>query len=222
MTVNAGNGRIVWVDCEMTGLNPEVDALVEVAALVTDADLTVLGEGVDVVIKPPQEALDNMNDFVRSMHTESGLINEFDSGVSLEEATTAVMAYIKQWVPEARKVPLAGNSIATDRTFIAKHMPVLDEHLHYRMIDVSSIKELSKRWYPRAYFASPGKKGNHRALGDIMDSITELRYYRQSVFVPQPGPSTAECEEYAAQHEPSLEALAQPDPGLGAGSAAGE
>lgn len=198
----------------MTGLNPEIDELIEVAALVTDANLTVLGDGIDLVIKPSSVALNNMNDFVRNMHTESGLITELDAGIDLDAAQRMVLDYIRHWVPESGKAPLAGNSIATDRTFLARYMPGLDKHLHYRMIDVSSIKELAKRWYPRAYFASPEKLGNHRALGDIMDSIAELRYYRSAVFVEQPGHSSDECRERASRQTASLAELQKPDPNL--------
>jgi oligoribonuclease len=184
------SGHIVWVDCEMTGLDLEHDALVEIACLVTDDDLRVLGDGVDVVIRPPDAALEQMNDFVRDMHTSSGLIEELPDGISLADAEAQVLDYIRSVVPDGRRVPMAGNSIATDRNFIARDMPALDTHLHYRMIDVSSIKELSRRWYPRAYFAAPEKQGGHRALADIRESIDELRYYRAAVFVPAPGPDT--------------------------------
>lgn len=182
--------RLVWIDCEMTGLDLQHDALVELAVLVTDADLNVLGDGVDVVIKPPQAALDQMNDVVREMHVNSGLINEFDAGISLAEASQVALTYIKEHVPEPGQTPLAGNTVHMDRLFLARDMPDLEGYLHYRNVDVSSIKELVRRWYPRVYFASPEKTGNHRALGDIQDSIAELKYYRRSVFVPLPGPDT--------------------------------
>lgn len=193
------NDRLVWIDCEMTGLDLGADALIEVAALVTDSELTVLGEGVDVVIRPPEEALVQMRDVVREMHTSSGLLTQLENGVTLAEAQERVMAYVRQWVPEAGKAPLAGNSIATDRGFIARDMPELDAYLHYRMIDVSSVKELARRWYPRAYFAAPAKAGGHRALADILESIAELRYYREAVFVPQPGPDTDTARAIAAR-----------------------
>jgi oligoribonuclease len=201
--VTNGNGersqdRIVWIDCEMTGLDLGADALVEVAALVTDSELTVLGDGVDVVIRPPAEALAQMRDVVRQMHTNSGLLAELDAGITLEQAEQAVLDYVRAWVPEPRKAPLAGNSVATDRGFLARDMQTLEGHLHYRIIDVSSIKELARRWYPRAYFASPEKSGNHRALADIQESIRELRYYRAAVFVPQPGPDTETARGIAA------------------------
>jgi oligoribonuclease len=194
------NTHLVWIDCEMTGLDLERDALVELAVLVTDAELNVLGDGVDVVIRPPDAAIEQMGDFVRAMHTKSGLIDELATGVSLAEAEALAMAYIKQHVPEPRKVPMAGNSIATDRTFIARDLHELDEHVHYRMVDVSSIKELARRWYPRAYFAAPAKQGGHRALADILESIAELRYYRRAVFVPSPGPDTAAARAIAAEY----------------------
>jgi len=183
----------------MTGLNITSDALVEVACVVTDGNLRELDEGIDVVIKPPAEALDQMPDLVRQMHTSSGLLAELAGGITLGEAQDQVLGYVQQFVKEPRKVPLCGNSIATDRAFIARDLPRLDEFLHYRMIDVSSIKELARRWYPRAYFASPPKVGGHRALADILESITELRYYREAVFVPMPGPDTATAREIAAK-----------------------
>ena len=191
--------RLVWIDCEMTGLDLTSDALVEIACVVTDGELNALGDGVDVVIKPTAEALDSMSDVVREMHTASGLLAELPSGLTLAEAQDAVLSYIRQHVPESRKVPLCGNSIATDRAFLARDMPELDGFLHYRMVDVSSIKELARRWYPRTYFASPEKHGGHRALADIKDSIRELRYYREAVFVPRPGPDTATARQLAAR-----------------------
>jgi oligoribonuclease len=191
--------RLVWIDCEMTGLDLTSDALVEIACVVTDRELNALDGGVDVLIKPPAEALDGMRDVVRDMHTSSGLLTELPSGLTLAEAQDVVLGYIRQYVPESRKAPLCGNSIATDRAFLARDMPELDDFLHYRMVDVSSIKELARRWYPRTYFASPEKHGGHRALADIKDSIRELRYYREAVFVPQPGPDTATARELAAR-----------------------
>lgn len=187
--------NLVWIDCEMTGLYPEVDTLVEVAALVTDSELNVLGEGVDVVIKPHQAAVDQMDDVVRSMHTKNGLIDEWDSGVSLDEASDIVMDYITKYCPEPRKALLAGNTIGQDKLFLAKEMPRVTDHLHYRVIDVSTIKELAKRWFPQAYAHAPEKLGNHRALGDIIDSINELRYYRQAVMVASPGPDADQATE---------------------------
>jgi len=198
------NDRVVWIDCEMTGLDLGSDALVEVAALVTDFDLNVLGEGVDLVVRPPAEAVTQMPEVVREMHTASGLITQLDSGVSLEEAEQQVLAHIREHVPEARKAPLAGNSIGTDRAFLARDMPELEAWMHYRMIDVSSIKELARRWYPRAYFAAPSKQGGHRALADIRESIEELRYYRAAVFVPPPGPDSETAKKIAAEHAGSL------------------
>jgi oligoribonuclease len=181
------NDRIVWIDCEMTGLDLGADALIEVAAVVTDSELNVLGDGVDVLIAPPAEALEQMGDFVREMHTTSGLLEELPGGTTMADAQARVLEYIRTWVPEPGKAPLAGNSVGTDKTFLERDMPELVGHLHYRIVDVSSIKELARRWYPRVYFASPAKTGGHRALGDILDSIDELRYYREALFVPQPG-----------------------------------
>ena len=180
--------RLVWIDCEMTGLDLARDALIEIACLVTDGNLTVLDEGVDLVIKPPAEAVDGMLPVVRDMHTTSGLIDELGAGVTLAEAQEQVLRYVRSHIPDARKVPLCGNSIATDRAFLARDMPELDAFLHYRMVDVSSVKELARRWYPRTYFASPPKHGGHRALADIRESIQELRYYREAIFVPAAGP----------------------------------
>jgi oligoribonuclease len=191
--------RLVWIDCEMTGLDLTSDALVEIACVVTDGELNTLDDGIDVVIKPPPEALDQMADVVREMHTTSGLLAELGGGVTLAEAQELVLAYVRQHVPESRKVPLCGNSIGTDRSFLARDVPELDAFLHYRMVDVSSIKELARRWYPRTYFASPEKHGGHRALADIRESIRELRYYREAVFVPQPGPDTARARAIAAK-----------------------
>nr|WP_298326327.1 oligoribonuclease [Haloactinopolyspora sp.] len=192
-----GNDRMVWIDCEMTGLDLEHDALIEVAVLVTDGELNVLGDGVDVVIRPPDLALKNMSDVVREMHTASRLLDVLEDGITLEEASARIMEYIKAHVPEASKAQLAGNTVHMDRLFLARDLPEVESYLHYRNIDVSSIKELVRRWYPRVYFASPEKTGNHRALGDIKDSINELRYYRETVFVPQPGPDTNESRAAA-------------------------
>ena len=194
------NDRLVWIDCEMTGLDLARDALIEIACIVTDGQLVALDDGVDLVIKPPAEALDHMPDVVREMHTASGLLGELASGITLAEAQEQVLAYVRGHVPEPKKAPLCGNSIATDRMFIARDMPELDAYLHYRMVDVSSIKELARRWYPRAYFASPEKHGGHRALADIRESIRELRYYREAIFVPPPGPDTATARAIAAKY----------------------
>ncbi len=191
--------RLVWIDCEMTGLDLTKDALVEISCIVTDAELNPLDDGIDVVIKPPAEAVEQMADVVREMHTTSGLLAELQSGLTLAEAQELVLGYVRQYVPEARKVPLCGNSIATDRSFLARDMPDLDAFLHYRMVDVSTIKELARRWYPRVYFASPEKHGGHRALADIRESIRELRYYREAVFVPMPGPDTPTARQVAAK-----------------------
>jgi oligoribonuclease len=192
--------RIVWIDCEMTGLDLVADALVEVAALVTDSELNVLGDGVDVVVRPPAPALEQMTEVVRDMHTTSGLLVALEKGLTLTEAEDAVLTYVRAFVAEPRRAPLAGNSVATDRGFLARDMPALEQHLHYRIIDVSSIKELARRWYPRAYFASPAKAGGHRALADIRESIEELKYYREAVFVPPPGPDTDAARKIAAKH----------------------
>jgi len=196
----ADGDRVVWVDCEMTGLLPESDELVEIACIVTDAELNELDEGISLVIKCNDAPLAAMDEFVVNMHTESGLIDEIPLGITVEAAQKQVLDYVTRHVPEARKAPLAGSSVYVDRGFLAKYMPELDAHLHYRLIDVSSVKELVRRWYPRAYFALPEKTGNHRALGDIRDSIAELRYYRDAVFVAQPGPDTAIAKELGLRH----------------------
>ncbi|WP_240760098.1 oligoribonuclease [Phytoactinopolyspora endophytica] len=182
--------RLVWIDCEMTGLDLKRDALIEIAVLVTDGELNVLGDGVDIVIRPPNEAIEQMDAVVRDMHTESGLLDELHQGTTMDDARQRALDYIKTYVPEPVKAPLAGNTVHMDRLFLARDLPELEGWLHYRNVDVSSIKELVRRWYPRVYFASPDKTGNHRALGDIQDSINELRYYRQTVFVPLPGPDS--------------------------------
>ncbi len=197
--VNGSNDRLVWIDCEMTGLDLDRDALIEVAVLVTDSELNVLGDGVDAVIKPPAGAVEGMLPVVRDMHTSSGLLAELDRGISLAEAQELVLDYVRAHVPEPNKAPLAGNSVGTDRGFLSRDMPELESHLHYRIVDVSSIKELVRRWYPRVYFQSPPKTGHHRALGDIRDSIEELKYYRATVFVPLPGPDSETAKAAAAQ-----------------------
>lgn len=181
---------IVWVDCEMTGLDISVDEICEIAVVVTDSELNVLDPGLQIVVKPSDKAMANMGDFVTKMHTDSGLIKEIPAGVSIDQAQTQVLEYIKQWVTVERTAPLAGNSIGTDRMFLNRQMPALDSYLHYRNIDVSSIKELTRRWYPRVYFQLPKKTGNHRALADIKESIQELRYYRNTVLVEAPGPDS--------------------------------
>jgi oligoribonuclease len=191
----------------MTGLDLEADALIEIAALVTDFDLQVLGDGVDVVIKPPAAALEQMVPFVHDMHTSSGLIEELEAGVSLAEAQDVVLGYIKEHCPEGSRPPLAGNTVATDRSFLARDTPELERFLHYRIVDVSSIKELARRWFPRAYYSAPAKGGNHRALADIRESIEELRYYRDTIFVPSPGPDSATSKQAAALHRGSLTGL---------------
>jgi oligoribonuclease len=197
----------------MTGLDLGTDALIEVAALVTDFDLNVLGDGIDLIIKPPAEALEQMHDFVRDMHERSGLTRELDLGITLEEAEKRVLAYIKEHCPDNSRPPLAGNTVATDRAFLARDMPTLEGFLHYRIVDVSSIKELSRRWFPRAYFQAPAKRGNHRALADIQESIEELRYYREAVFVPSPGPESDLARAIALKHGGALTGLtADPEP----------
>ena len=196
----ANSDRLVWIDCEMTGLYPEKDELVEIAAIVTDGELNELDAGISFVIKCNDAALQQMDDFVINMHTESDLINEIPNGIALADAEAQVLTYVMQHVPEPRKAPLAGSSVYTDRGFLAKYMPELDNHLHYRLVDVSSIKELVRRWYPRAYFALPEKHGNHRALGDIRESIAELRYYRDAVFIAAPGPDTTAAQEIGQRH----------------------
>ncbi|MEY7973967.1 oligoribonuclease [Saccharomonospora xinjiangensis] len=200
------NDRLVWIDCEMTGLDLAKDALIEIAVLVTDAELNVLGEGIDLVIHADDEALANMPDVVREMHARSGLTEEVRrSAMTLDEAERLALDYIREHVPDPQTAPLAGNSIATDRGFLARDMPALNAHLHYRMVDVSSVKELVRRWYPRIYYAKPEKGLAHRALADIKESIGELKYYRRTAFVPQPGPTSEEAraaaEEVLRNHE---------------------
>ena len=192
--------ELVWIDCEMTGLDLKSDKLIEIAALVTDADLNVLGDGIDVVIHADQEDLSGMVEVVAKMHSKSGLDKEvLASDIDMATAETMVLDYIGEHVKQPKTAPLAGNSIATDRSFIARDMPALDSFLHYRMIDVSSIKELCRRWYPRIYFGQPTKGLAHRALADIQESIRELQFYRRTAFVPLPGPSTSEIAAVAAE-----------------------
>lgn len=198
--VNASeNDRLVWIDCEMTGLDLAVDELVEIAVVITDFELNPIDPGFQVVIRPSDAALEHMNEFVTNMHETSGLIQEIPGGVTVEEAEAQTLAYIKRFVPLERKAPLAGNTIGTDRMFLAKYMAQVDQWLHYRNVDVSSIKELSRRWYPRVFFQAPAKDGGHRALADILESIRELRYYREAVFVDEPGPSSDEAREIATR-----------------------
>jgi oligoribonuclease len=194
------NDRLVWIDCEMTGLDLGSDLLIEVAAIVTDAELNILGDGVDVVIGATAEDMARMPDVVRDMHASSGLTDEVvASSMTMKDAEQQILAYIKEWVPDPGKAPLCGNSIATDRGFLTRDMPELDNWLHYRMVDVSSVKELARRWYPRAYYGSPKKGGGHRALADIKESVLELRYYREAIFVPAPGPNTDQANAIAAR-----------------------
>jgi len=196
----APNGRMVWIDLEMTGLDPQTDEIVEIAVIVTEADLTEIDEGLSIVIKPNEAPLAAMDDVVVSMHTASGLIDEIPKGTTLSDAESRVLEYVTSHIPEPRKAPLAGSSVYVDRMFLARYMPDLDTHMHYRLVDVSSIKELTKRWYPRAYFNTPEKTGNHRALADIRESIAELRYYRDAVMVPLPGPDTSTAKELGNNH----------------------
>lgn len=194
----SADDRLVWIDCEMTGLDLSIDELVEVAVVITDYDLEPVHAGFTIVIKPDKTAWDHMGDFVRAMHTTSGLIEEIPGGVSLAEAEYEVLEYILKYVPAAQSAPLAGNTIGTDRAFLAKFMPRVDSHLHYRSIDVSSIKELARHWFPRIYFQSPSKNGGHRALADILESIRELEYYRGAAFVTEPGPTSEEAQAVSA------------------------
>ncbi len=198
MVGTSDNDRLVWIDCEMTGLDLAVDELVEIAVVVTDFELRPVHPGFQVVIKPDASALANMSEFVTKMHRTSGLLGEIPNGVSVADAEFQALEYIQQFVPLEGKAPLAGNTIGTDRMFLAKYMPRIDRWLHYRNVDVSSIKELSRRWYPRAYIHAPAKDGGHRALADILESIRELAYYRQAVFVPEPGPTSDGARAAAA------------------------
>lgn len=188
---------IVWVDCEMTGLDIEKDEICEIAVIVTDGDLKPVDDGIQIVIKPSEAAMSNMGEFVTQMHTDSGLLKEIPNGNSAEAAEILVLEYLKKYISEPKTAPLAGNSIGTDRMFLIKYMPKLDQFLHYRNIDVSSLKELVRRWYPRVYFSLPKKNGSHRALADIKESILELRYYRDSVLVPAPGPDSDKAKQIA-------------------------
>lgn len=203
MGENIESDRIVWIDCEMTGLDFKNDLLVEIACVITNAQLEQVTEGLNIVIHAPTERLETMDPFVVNMHTESGLLSEIPHGVTLEAAEELLFDYITSNIPEASKAPLAGSSVHVDRIFLQRDMPRVDSYLHYRIIDVSSVKELARRWYPKAYFASPPKTGNHRALGDILDSINELKYYREAVFVELPGPDGPKAKEIAARHSPN-------------------
>jgi oligoribonuclease len=196
--VASADDRLVWIDCEMTGLDLQIDELVEVAVVITDYDLVPVDPGFSIVIKPDQTAWDHMGEFVRGMHTESGLITEIPNGKSLAEAEYEVLEYILKYVPAAQSAPLAGNTIGTDRMFLAKYMPRVDSHLHYRSVDVSSLKELTRHWFPRIYFSAPPKNGGHRALADILESIRELEYYRGIAFVGEPGPTSEQAQAVSA------------------------
>ena len=196
----AAHERLVWRDLEMTGLDPITDEIVEIACSVTESDLTEIDEGISIVVKPNDAALASMDPFVVDMHTTSGLITELPAGTTGADAEERVFAYITERVPEARKAPLAGSSVYVDRGFLARYMPRIDQHMHYRLIDVSSLKELARRWYPRIYYSSPDKTGNHRALADIRESIAELRYYRDAMLVPQPGPDSETAKAMGNGH----------------------
>ena len=198
MASESENDRLVWIDCEMTGLDLNLDEIVEIAVVVTDFELRPLDAGFQIVVKPDASALANMGEFVTEMHRSSGLLEEIPHGVTAAEAEFEALEYIQRFVPQAGKAPLAGNTIGTDRAFIAKYMPRLDSYLHYRNVDVSSVKEVAKRWYPRAYHNAPAKNGGHRALADILESIREMAYYRAAVFVPQPGPTSEEARTASA------------------------
>ena len=197
--INQKQPHLVWVDCEMTGLDAQKDVLVEIAVLITDSDLNIIGDGVDVVIRATEDQIAGMNEFVTKMHTESGLITEIPKGISVSDAEELILKYLETSGVAPGKSPLAGNSVYVDRIFISRDMPKLSEYLHYRTIDVSSIKELTRRWYPKVYFNAPNKTGNHRALGDIKDSIAELAFYRKTVFVEQPGPQSADIKQIASE-----------------------
>jgi len=188
---------IVWIDCEMTGLDLTNDALIEIACVVTDEQLQPLDSGIDLIIEPPPGALDGMDEVVTDMHTKSGLLAAMHEAIPLADAEQQILDYVRRHVPEPRKAPLGGSSVHVDRMFLARDMPLLTEHLHYRIVDVSSVKELVRRWFPRAYYNAPTKRGDHRALADIIDSIKELRYYRDAVFVPDPGPSSDRARQLA-------------------------
>lgn len=194
----ADNDKLVWIDLEMTGLEVDRHVIVEIACVVTDAELTPVDEGVSFVVTATAHELEQMDEFVINMHTTSGLLPEIADGISVSDAEQLVLAYVQSHVPEARKAPLAGSSVYVDRGFLSRYMPTLDAYLHYRIVDVSSVKELTRRWYPRVYFASPAKEGNHRALADIFDSIKELTYYRSAVFVPGEGPDTKTARSIAS------------------------
>ncbi len=206
-----GLDRLVWVDCEMTGLDLGRDALIEIAALVTDSELRILDEGIDLVITAPGELLDTMQPVVQDMHAHSGLTDAVRaSTTTVAQAEQLVLEHLRTHVPDARTVPLCGNSIATDRAFLARDMPTFEHHVHYRSVDVSSIKELVRRWYPRVYYQSPAKTGNHRALADVQESIEELRYYREAVFVPQPGPDSTTARTVARRYQGTLTGAVPP------------
>lgn len=208
MSEEKSSGKIVWVDCEMTGLNPDTDALIELAVVVTDGNLNPLDGGIDVIIRPSDEKLKQMNDFVRDMHTKSGLLAELPEGITMSEAQTAILDYVKTWVPEKGDAPLAGNSVGVDKAFLTVNMPEFVDYLHYRIIDVSTLKELARRWYDRVWQCKPEKKTGHRALQDINESIDELRYYREAMLVSPPGPTSEQAKAIAARIESTSGAAA--------------
>ncbi|MDO4791030.1 MAG: oligoribonuclease [Buchananella hordeovulneris] len=223
---NCENDPLVWIDCEMTGLDLQRDALVEIAVVVTDSELNPLDAGIDLIIKPPAEALAGMDDFVVNMHTTSGLIHELDSGMTLAEAEAQVLEYVKRFCPTERKAILAGNSVHTDKSFLDRDMPELMSHLHYRIVDVSSIKELARRWYPRSYYNAPKKEGGHRAMADILESIQELAYYRAVLLPDPPGPSMTTCKRTArrllAERDARIAAHSEPQTAGAAGADAAQ
>ncbi|NEG69510.1 oligoribonuclease [Bifidobacterium choloepi] len=201
LTYSAEESRLIWIDCEMTGLDIFHDELCEISVVPTDFNLNVLDDGIDFVIKPGQEAVEHMNDFVRAMHTRSGLINEWEHGLSVEEAERKVIEYVERFTPDGVKPLLAGNSIGSDKKFLDRFMPGLMERLHYRVVDVSTLKELARRWYPDVYLNRPPKRGGHRALADIIESLDELRYYRKAFMVPSPGPGSVQAKAIAERIE---------------------
>jgi oligoribonuclease len=205
---NTPAAQLVWIDCEMTGLDVDRDGLCEIAIIVTDFELQPLHPGFEVVINPGEAALENMGDFVRNMHEQSGLLPRIADGVTLDEAERQAIAYVKQHVTSGRRPIVAGNTIGMDRRFIAKYLPLLEERLHYRSVDVSTIKELARQWYPAAFYGAPAKSGGHRALADIAESIQELAYFRRTAMLDKPGPDKAASEtiaaEVAAQYAPLI------------------
>lgn len=189
--------RLVWVDLEMTGLDPKQHVIVEIACVVTDEQLNPLDGGISRVVYADTAQLSLMDEIVTKMHAQSGLTPEISNGIPRAQAESEVLEYIKSHISEPKKSPLAGSSVYVDRMFLQAQMPILESYLHYRIVDVSSVKELTRRWYPRMYFAAPTKNGNHRALADIFDSIRELAYYRQTVFAETDRYSIEQAKEIA-------------------------